>query len=253
MNSFIPCGVLRIALWTGVAVLVVAASATAEDGGPTTLAASAYGGSLKTALAALGDAPGTLLVDGTLECDAPAVPANVDLVVPRGGRLALGATPLKVEGTLSAGRYEIFSPTGTVTGLKDPCPEWFGAGGLGTTDDTAAVQRAIDSIGDRLGSRLLLGGKYAVTSLLVTHFGFMIQSENAWLVARPGKADYLLRFTPSAPETSSTFATSPLTGGRWATPRGSTTPTAARLPMRSCARTPWSPTPTWTPARRRRG
>jgi hypothetical protein len=122
----------------------------------------------------------------------------VDVVVPRGGRLALGPAPLEMLGTLSAGRYPIFSPAGSVTGLKDPCPEWFGAGGRGTTDDTSAVQRAIDSIGDRAGSRLILGGKYAVTSLLVSHFGFAIHSENAWLVARPGQSDYLLRFAPSA-------------------------------------------------------
>jgi len=32
----------------------------------------------------------------------------------------------------------------------------------------------------------------------VSRFGSAIHSENAWLVARPGKADYLLRFAPSA-------------------------------------------------------
>ncbi|MBM3497450.1 MAG: hypothetical protein FJX74_02160, partial [Armatimonadetes bacterium] len=136
-------------------------------GGERTFMASGHGGSLRAVLAAIGEEPATLLVDSDLSCDTPTVPANVDVVVPRGGRLALGGEPLRVEGTLSAGRYRIFPPTGAVFGLKDPCPEWFGAGGRGTTDDTAAVQRAIDSVGDRPGSRLILGGKYAVTSLLV--------------------------------------------------------------------------------------
>ncbi len=163
-----------------------------------TFVASDYGGSLAAALAAIGDAPATLLADSTLECDAPAIPAHVDVVVPRGGRISLGTAPLDVAGSLSAGRYEIFSPAGAVVGLKDPCPEWFGAGGQGTTDDTAAVQRAIDSVGETAGSRLILGGKYAVTSLLVGQFGFTIHSENAWLIARPGASDYLLRFAPSA-------------------------------------------------------
>jgi hypothetical protein len=171
---------------------------TLVDLGGRTFAASAYGGSLSAALAAIGDAPATLLVNSTLVCDAAAIPANVEVVVPRGGRISLGAAPLEVNGTLSAGRYEIFSPTGTVVGLKDPCPEWFGAGGQGKTDDTAAVQRAIDSVGDRGGSRLILGGKYAVTRLLVSRFGFTIHSENAWLIARPGTSDYLLRFAPAA-------------------------------------------------------
>jgi len=166
--------------------------------GERTFAASAYGGSLSAALAAIGDAPATLLVDSMLVCDAGAIPPNVEVVVPRGGRISLGAEPLEMQGTLSAGRYEVFSPTGTAVGLKDPCPEWFGAGGQGKTDDTAAVQRAIDSVGDRPGSRLILGGKYAVTHLVVSRFGFTIHSENAWLVARPGEADSLLRFAPAA-------------------------------------------------------
>ena len=201
------CRVGRRTLGAAVVALAVAAlTGTTYAGaqgappvlGPRTFAASAYGGSLRAALTAIGEAPATLLVNTTLVCDAPAVLANVDLAVPRGGRLSLGSAPLQIAGTLSAGRYEIFSPTGTVSGLKDPCPEWFGAGGRGHTDDTTAVQRAIDSVGDRAGSRLLLGGKYAVTGLLVSRFGFTIQSENAWLIARPGPSDYLLRFAPAA-------------------------------------------------------
>jgi len=185
------CGAILVA-----SVLAATACAGAEGG--RMFVASEYGGSLAAALAAIGDQPGTLVVDTALTCDAPAVPAHVDVTVPRGGLIMLPEAPPQVLGTLSAGRYPIFSPTGAVTGLKDPCPEWFGASGRGEADDTAAVQRAIDSVGDRQGSRLILGGKYSVTSLLVTHFGFAINSENAWLVARPGKADYLLRFAPSA-------------------------------------------------------
>jgi len=181
--------------------LLLAATATAcaqVAPGSRTFSARAYGYSLQAALQAIGDGQATLLVDGPLTCDAPAIPRNVEVVVSRGGLLALGDKPLVVEGTLVAGRYPIFPPTGNVTGLKDPCPEWFGAEGLGRSDDTAAVQRAIDSVGERPGSRVILSGKYAVTSLEVRRFGATIHCENAWLIARPGKADYLLRFAPSA-------------------------------------------------------
>lgn len=202
MSHGVLWGVVWSALLVGAMALAMAGDAGAEESRPPaggrTFQASASGGSLKASLAAIGEAPATLLVDITLVCDAPAIPAHVEVVVPRGGRISLGETPLEVVGTLSAGRYEIFSATGTVTGLKDPCPEWFGAGGRGATDDTAAVQRAIDSVGNRRGSRLILGGKYAVTRLEVRGFGSTIHSENAWLVARPGKSDYLLRIAPSA-------------------------------------------------------
>jgi hypothetical protein len=183
------------------AVLLVLALSSAVHAAPAsrTLAASAYDYSLQAALKAIGDGQATLTVDGTLACDAPAVPPNVEVVVSRGGLLALGDRPLIVAGTLVAGRYPIFPPTGAVTGLRDPRPEWFGAGGLGKTDDTAAVQRAIDSEGDRPGGRVILSGKYAVTSLEVRRFGATIHCENAWLLPCPGaKADYLLRFAPSA-------------------------------------------------------
>jgi hypothetical protein len=166
--------------------------------GARSFAASAYGGSLQAALTAIGDAPATLLVDSALACDAAVVPAHVEVVVLRGGLLALGTAPLAMAGTLSAGRHPIFPETGSVTGLKDPCPEWFGAGGQGTTDDTAAVQRALDSVGERPGSRLILAGRYAITRLLVSRFGSAIHAESAWLVARPGPSDYLIRFAPSA-------------------------------------------------------
>lgn len=193
---------VQIALGAALAAWALAGSAAAQgalpDLGPRTFVPGAYGGSLKAALAAIGDAPATLWVNSPLTCDAPAIPPNIDVVVSRGGLLQLGDQPLRMDGTLSAGRYPIFSLTGTVTGLQDPCPEWFGAGGLGQTDDTAAVQRAIDSVGDRPGSRLLLRGKYAVTSVEVRRFGATIQADNAWLIARPGAADYLLRFAPSA-------------------------------------------------------
>ena len=179
------------------AIAAVCSGADAPVAG--TFAASAYGGSLQAALAAIGTAPATLLVDAALACDAAAIPRHVDVVVPRGGRLDLGPTPLKMEGTLTAGRYAVFSGGGVVTGLRAPCPEWFGAGGQGTTDDTAAVQRAIDSVGDeRSGGQLILSGRYAVTRLLVSRFGFTIHSEGAWLVALPGASDYLLRFAPAA-------------------------------------------------------
>ncbi len=201
MTTVSPSSVV-LACALGALLLAAGTAAPAPTG--RTFTASASGGSLKAALAAIGGEPATLQVDTRLSCDAPVIPAHVDLQVPGGSVVDLGPTPLRLDGTITAGGYRVFGGGGAVTGLRDPCPEWFGAGGRGTTDDTAAVQRAIDSVGDRPGSRLILSGKYAVTSLVVSRFGFTIQAENAWLVARPGAAEYLLRFAPSAHSASIT-------------------------------------------------
>ena len=52
---------------------------------------------------------------------------------------------LVFNGALSAGNYQIFSGFGAVSGLKESRPEWFGAKSDGTTDDTAALQKAFNS------------------------------------------------------------------------------------------------------------
>lgn len=180
-------------------LLMAPASAAAR-----TFLTSAHGGSLRSALEAIGGEPATLVVDADLTCDSPTLPANVELEVPRGVRVVLGAEPLEVLGTLSAGCYAVFSGEGRVTGLVDPRPEWFGARGDGSGDDTPAVQRAIDSVGAFPNGRMILAGRYAVSGLLVSHFGFTIRSDNAWLVALPGGGDSLLRFAPAAHSASIT-------------------------------------------------
>ena len=49
--------------------------------------------------------------------------------------------------SIDAGYYQIFSGSGTVTGLKLAIPEWFGTNTTpGTTDMTTAVQSALDSL-----------------------------------------------------------------------------------------------------------
>ncbi len=77
------------------------------------------------------------------------IPANVHLVVQQGALLAIAnGITLTINGPLSAGRYAIFSCSGSGTLAGDPkidhvYPEWFGAQGDGSTNDFAAVDKCL--------------------------------------------------------------------------------------------------------------
>lgn len=114
-----------------------------------------------------------------------------------------GAT-VTFKGNFSAPALHVFKGNGKVAGLKKLIPEWFGAVGDGVADDTLAIQKAIDSCEDKgyvagAGNTLLLTKSYLVSSLTVRASYVNIQSENAWLIAKPdGHYPYLLRYDTNA-------------------------------------------------------
>ena len=97
-------------------------------------------------------APGTWTITADLTVDA-----NVTLLMPPGAILAIATTKtVTINGPLEAGRYQIFSCTGTGkvvlgTGSVDKVyPQWWGAVSDGpTTDDTAALQSAATAASGR--------------------------------------------------------------------------------------------------------
>jgi hypothetical protein len=80
---------------------------------------------------------------------------------------------LTINGSFSAGKYQVFAGTGTVTGLKEVRPEWWGAHPyvnwhdvqIGTVDSTIAVNKAIQTLRLSGGGKFLFGGQYRVTSV----------------------------------------------------------------------------------------
>jgi hypothetical protein len=121
---------------------------------------------LRAKLAAIGASNASLVIATTIPIAADlAIPSNVALSFKRAGQLqpAVGTT-LTINGAIDAGLWQIFGGEGTVAiGYRLLVnARWFGATGDGVTDDTAALQRAVDA-----GDVFIPNGDYLVSDTLL--------------------------------------------------------------------------------------
>lgn len=124
--------------------------------------------SLNAAVAAIGGTVAVLLVGNGITSALSAnltIPANVALVVDKGGSVSLGSWDLIVTGPVDAGAYQIFTGTGAVSLTTNGVayPEWFGAVGNGATEESAVVQKAINCLS--AGEVIFSGKTYVVANL----------------------------------------------------------------------------------------
>jgi len=104
------------------------------------------------------------------------IPSNINLRMNNGAILDIvtGVT-VTISGTFEAGLFQVFDWTGTgkVMGLNRIHVEWFGAKGdydyvtHTGTDDTAAFQKTIDSVGENGGGVVLAYSKYLISELVI--------------------------------------------------------------------------------------
>ena len=104
---------------------------------------------LSAAIADIGATETELVVDvdDTL-LDSPTVPATLCLRFINGNTITTTGQALTIQGPLKAGLHRLFSGSGSVIlkgHTEGVCPQWWGAAGDGSTDDTAAISAAIDS------------------------------------------------------------------------------------------------------------
>ncbi|RPJ39225.1 MAG: hypothetical protein EHM35_02850, partial [Planctomycetaceae bacterium] len=102
---------------------------------------------LAAAITAIGATVGELHIWDAETLTANAVfPATLGVVIHKGGSIIKASTyTLTISGPFDAGLYQVFSGFTTVTlsQVKQVYPQWFGATGDGTTNDTAAITVAI--------------------------------------------------------------------------------------------------------------
>ena len=117
----------------------------------------------------------TLLVTEAETCDTNfTVPANVMVKFERGGKWTINdGITVTFNGQIDAGLWQIFEyvESGTLAGtpkIKEVYPQWWGALGDDTNDDTAAIQSAYNFISTGGGTVIVPTGTYKITSAITT-------------------------------------------------------------------------------------
>lgn len=127
------------------------------------------------AITAIGANNKTLLVTETEICDTNfTVPSNVKVRFERGGKWTINTgITVTFNGQMDAGLWQIFEyvGTGTLAGNINVVgfyPQWWGATGDGSTDDTTAIQNTISAVPTDLGKIVfVVPGIYKITASIV--------------------------------------------------------------------------------------
>lgn len=140
------------------------------------------GTTLDTALTALGSDNRTVIIDcsTTISSDAT-FPSNLNVYISKGGKIVCSSTAvdLTFSGFVSGEPEHVFYGCGNVTiaNSLEIYPEWWGPVNDGTSDDSAAVQAAIDAAPDT-GGRVKLSDKDWTFNATINKTSFTL--EGSW-------------------------------------------------------------------------
>ena len=148
-----------------------------------------YGATVSAALTAIGATEVSVVVDTAISIGANVTPgANVHFIFLKGGCIdTTGYTFDASSTTINAGVMQIFSGTGTVTGLKAAYPEWWGPNTTpGTTNMTAEIQAAVTAVTAKNGTVYFQPELYLASSPILVEgiLGIKLQGQ----LGTPGAA-----------------------------------------------------------------
>ena len=133
--------------------------------------------SFAIAVAAIGNAVTTLYIpDNQPVAGSIATPTTLTLKFGPAGFLSIATgKTVTINGNIDAGLTKIFSCAGTgkvvLNKVKEVYPQWWGAKGDGTTDDTVPVQAAFDSVPSGGYTVFLPSGSYKISHVSLTVAG----------------------------------------------------------------------------------
>jgi hypothetical protein len=146
---------------------------------------------------AIGSSEETLIIHNQQNVTADkTVPSNITLKFQQGGSLSISSgKTVTINGHTEAGLYQIFYGSGTVVfgsgSVKEVYPQWWGAKGDDATDDTAAIQAAVNAcLADSTRPLVLkITGRCKLTSsIIVNRLVDLSITKGAFRIIGEGKA-----------------------------------------------------------------
>lgn len=131
------------------------------------------------------------------------IPANVQLVVRKGAYFTLGNYDLTINGPYDAGLYKTFNTAGSGVvsfgsgAVSEVFPEWWGALGNGSADDTDAVNAAkAAALSGKTWLRFTAGKAYAIDQFLIDTDDTKVYAYGSKLIHN-GNNKALLKVSPA--------------------------------------------------------
>lgn len=141
--------------------------------------------SLTAAIAAIGPTPTKLIIDSATTCTSnTTVPTTIEIEVTVEGSITQGTYSLAINGPFSAPLKQVFAGNGAVTfgvgSVEKVYPQWWGAKGDNSNDDTTAIQSALAAVNGIGGLVWLPKGTYKCTAPILIYKKTILEGEGKY-------------------------------------------------------------------------